>query len=73
MDELTMQEIIKTSYSGSLSEMSTYISLAVQTVGIIIGGIVLWRMSTVMHKKKLAQRQRNDFFETPYSKGWKRK
>ena len=39
----------------------------------LIGGIVLWRMSNVIHKKKLAQRSRNEFFDTAYSKGWKRK
>lgn len=72
MDE-TVQTIIKAKYSGALSEMSTYINLAIQAAGVIIGGIVLWRMSAVMHKKKQAQRARNSYFETPYSKGWKRK
>lgn len=73
MDELSIETLIKAKYSGSLSEMSTYINLAIQAVAVLVGGIVLWRMSAMLHKRKLAQRSRNDFFETPYSKGWKRK
>ena len=71
MDELTIQQLIKAQFSGAVSDTSSYVNLAVQTV--LIGGIVLWRISVVMHKKKLAQRSRNQFFDTPYSKGWKRK
>tara|TARA_R110002072_G_scaffold291008_1_gene458890 strand:+ start:3916 stop:4140 length:225 start_codon:yes stop_codon:yes gene_type:complete len=73
MDELTIQQLIKAQFSGAVSDTSSYVNLAVQTVAVLIGGIVLWRISVVMHKKKLAQRSRNQFFDTPYSKGWKRK
>ena len=73
MDELTIQTLIKANYSGGLSEMSSYLSLALQATAVIIGGIVLWRASAVLHKRKLAERSRKSFFETPYSKGWKRK
>jgi len=73
MDELTIQTLLKAKYSGSLSEISSYTSLAIQAVSVIIGGIILWRASTVLHKRKLAERSRKQYFETSYSKGWKRK
>ena len=73
MDELTIQTLIKAKYSGSLSEISTYINLSIQAVAVLIGGIMLWRISVALHKKKSAKRMRNSYFDTPYSKGWKRK
>ena len=73
MDELTIQTLIKANYSGGLSEMSSYTSLAIQAVSVLIGGIILWRASAILHKRKLAERSRKHYFETSYSKGWKRK
>lgn len=73
MNELTIQTLIKAKYAGALSEISSYSSLAIQASAVIIGGIILWRASTVLHKKKLAERSRKQYFETSYSKGWKRK
>jgi len=73
MDDLTIQQLIRAQFSGAVSDTSSYVNLAIQAVAVMIGGIVLWRISVVMHKKKLAQRSKNQFFETPYSKGWKRK
>lgn len=63
--------LIKAKYSGAVTEMGTYLNLATLAVAVMIGGIVLWRSSTVLHKRKLAERANNKFFETPYSKGWK--
>lgn len=68
-----MQELIRANYSGGLSQMSAYISIAIQAVAVIIGGIVIWRASVSIQKKKQKQRSRNSYFETAYSKGWKRK
>ena len=73
MDELTIQELIRVRYSGGMSEVSTYVNLAIQAIAVLIGGIVLWRVSVVLHKKKVQERSRKQFFETKYSKGWKRK
>lgn len=73
MNELTLETLFRAKYAGSIGEMSSYVSLAVQTVAVMIGGIVLWRASVVLHKKKKSQRSRNAYFDTPYSKGWKRK
>ena len=73
MDELTIQTLIKAKYSGSISDVSGYGTIAIQAVAVLIGGIILWRLSSSLHKKKIAERSRNSYFETPYSKGWKRK
>ena len=73
MDELTIQTLIKAKYAGSLSDMQIYVNLAIQAAGVLFGGIVLWRISTVMHKRKIKSRNRKQFFDTPYAKGWKRK
>lgn len=71
MEEI--QLLIKAKYSGSISEMSTYLNLAVQASAVVIGGIILWKASAILHKRKMSERASNKFFETPYSKGWKRK
>ncbi|MDG1147410.1 MAG: hypothetical protein P8N52_03795 [Crocinitomicaceae bacterium] len=73
MDELILQTLIKANYAGSLTETSVYVSLVIQATAVIIGGIILWRGSVALQKKKMAQRSRNTYFETPYAKGWKRK
>ena len=73
MDELTIDILIKAKYSGSLDEMSQYLNLAIQAGAVLVGGIVLWRMSAIIHRRKKAERERNKFFQTPYSEGWKRK
>jgi len=73
MDELTIQELIKAKFSGGMTDVSSYVNLSVQTLAVMIGGIALWRISVVLQKRKLAQRSRNDFFDTPYSRGWRRK
>lgn len=73
MNELTIQTLVRANYAGSLSQMSSYTSLAIQAVAVLIGGIIIWRASNVLHKRKLAERSRKQYFETSYSKGWKRK
>lgn len=72
MDE-GYQEMILLHYSGAMTEVKAYSGLAIQTVAILVGGFLLWRLSNYMHNRKKKQRKRNDYFETPYAKGWKRK
>jgi len=67
------QNIIQVQFSGAASEVDAYSGLAIQTIAILVGGIILWRISNYMHKRKQKQRKRNDYFETPYARGWKRK
>ena len=73
MDELTIQQLIKAKFSGELSNSATYINLTIQAVAVLIGGLVLWRVSNALHKKKLKDRQRNAYFESPYSKQWRKR
>lgn len=73
MSEMTVEQLVRIKYSGSLSEMDVYFDLTVHTAIVLIAGIVLWRASVILHKKKKAQRVQNSFFDTPYSKGWSRK
>jgi hypothetical protein len=72
-EEAAIQLLIKAKYSGAMPETSTYLNLVMQASGVLIGGLVLWRMSNRYHKKKMAARTRNPYFETNYSRNWKRK
>ena len=73
MDELTIQTLIKVKYSGALDQSSVYINLVIQAVAVLVGGIVIWRASNAYHRKKQRERRSNNYFETPYSRQWKRK
>ncbi len=73
MDELIIQELIKVKFSGGVNDISLYVNLVIQTIAVLVGGIILWRVSVVIHKKKLKERKRNTFFDTPYSKSWRKK
>jgi len=72
MDELTIQQLIKARFSGELSESATYMNLTIQAIAVIVGGIIIWRVSNMIHRKKQKDRQRNNYFETPYSQ-WRKK
>jgi len=72
-DDQAVQLLIKAKYAGSMVDTSTYTNMAIQAGAVLIGGIIIWRMSARFHKKKVAQRQRNSYFETTYSRNWKRK
>jgi len=73
VDELTIQQLIKAKFSGELSNSATYINLTIQALAVLIGGFVLWRVSNAIHKKKQKERQRNAYFESPYSKQWRKR
>lgn len=71
--EITIETLIKARYSGGLEEISQYMNLTIQTVAVLVAGIIIWRISAIAHRRKKAQRERNSYFSTPYSEGWKRK
>jgi hypothetical protein len=73
MDELTIQTLIRAKYAGVLNESSIYVNLAIQAVAVLIGGLVIWRAMTSYHRKKQQQRKKTVFFETPYSRQWRKK
>lgn len=72
-DEAAVQLLIKAKFAGAMTDTSTYMNMVMQAVAVLIGGIVIWRMSARYHKKKVAERGRNNYFETTYSRNWKRK
>ncbi len=73
-DEAAVQLLIKAKYAGAMADTSTYLNLVMQAGAVLIGGIVLWRMSATIHKKKMAQRAgRANYFETTYSRYWRKK
>jgi len=69
---MTVQELIQLRFSGDLDQSITYVNLTMQAVGVLIGGIVIWRASLAFQRKKMKERRRNPFFETTYSKHWKK-
>jgi hypothetical protein len=72
MKELTIQQLIKTSFSGEIDQSYVYLNLMAQAGGVLIAGIVMWRLSAYFHKKKIAQRQNGQRFETRFSREWKK-
>ena len=58
--------------SGRASEAHLMVKLMTQVFGILIVGIVLWRISSVFSKKKKSRRQ-NMFSDSSYQAHWKRK
>ena len=73
MEELGIDILIRAKYSGAMYQTSRYVNIAIQASAVIFGGIILWRMSSILHKRKLEKRKRNPYFDTPYSKEWKNK
>jgi len=69
---MDIEILIRAKFSGELSEASTYINLTLQAVAVMIGGILLWRLSNAYHAKKLKERSQRQFFESRYSKGWRK-
>ena len=69
---MTKQEMIKIKYSGELSTMTDYINISVQTIGILIAGIIIWRLIVRYQNKKLGTRYKSDYFNSSYSKHWRK-
>lgn len=70
---MDIQTLIHVKFSGALSETPIYVNLTIQAISVMIGGILMWRASNAYHAKKQKQRANRQFFETKYSKSWKRK
>jgi hypothetical protein len=73
MEELTIQTLIKAKYSGTLDQSATYINLVLQTVAVLVGGLVIWRAMNSYHRKKQQDRRKTNYFETQYSRQWRKK
>jgi len=69
---MTEQEMIQLKYSGELSTMTDYINVSVQAIGILIAGIIIWRLIIRYQNKKLNTSFKSDYFESSYSKHWRK-
>ena len=63
--------LIKAKYSGTPDQTGQYVNIGIQTVSILIGGLVLWRASNYFFNKKQKDRAKKSAFETRYSQKWK--
>jgi hypothetical protein len=66
------QKLILSKYSGELDQTFVYVNIATQAIAVLIGGLVLWRLSLMYQRKKIQERQRNNYFTSSYSKHWKK-
>jgi hypothetical protein len=64
---MNIETLIKAQYSGQLDASFQYTNIGVQTISILIGGIVLWRVSNMLHQRKLKQRAEKSPFKTRFS------
>lgn len=69
---MTIQELIQTRFSGELNNENIYIELMVQVIAVLVVGLILWRLMVAFHRKKNASRKRKTYFDTEYSKKWRR-
>lgn len=68
---MDIQTLIKHRFSGELNNESEYIELLVNVFGVLVLGLVMWRLMVLFHKKKNAKRKRSNYFESSFSKKWK--
>ena len=69
---MTAQEMIQSKYSGELSSMMDIVNVMVQVFGILIAGIIVWRIFVGYQSKKQNERFKSDYFESSYSKHWRK-
>ncbi|RFC54236.1 hypothetical protein [Brumimicrobium aurantiacum] len=70
---MNIQELIQRRFTGELNNEAEYIELLVQVFAVLIIGLVLWRIMAVFHKKKKAKRKPSVYFDSTFSKSWKKK
>tara|TARA_B100000508_G_scaffold141097_1_gene147089 strand:+ start:201170 stop:201379 length:210 start_codon:yes stop_codon:yes gene_type:complete len=68
---MKVQELIQNRFSGELNNEAEYIELLVQVFGVLVLGLVLWRMMVIFHKKKKAKRKRSSYFDTEFRRNWR--
>ena len=68
---MSVQELIKTRFTGELNNEAEYIELLVQVFAVLVLGLVLWRLMVLFHKKKNAKRKKSTYFDSDFSKKWK--
>jgi hypothetical protein len=68
---MDIQTLIKAKYVGELDSSMAYSTMGFQTIAVLIGGIILWRVSNMVHQRKLKQRAQKAHFKTRFSEHWK--
>jgi hypothetical protein len=53
---MTPQELIQVKYTGSISVLRDYVNISAQTIGILIVGILFWRI-LISYQNKKKQKQ----------------
>lgn len=69
---MTAQEMIQVKYSGQLSTITDYVNIAAQAIGILIAGIIIWRLIIRYQNKKHKGRYKSNYFESSYAKHWRK-
>ena len=69
---MTIQELIHLKYTGELNQTISYVNVTIQAVSVLIGGLLIWRFVSSWQRKKKLERRRNPFFESAYSKHWRK-
>ena len=69
---MNVQDLIQRRFSGELNNEAEYIELIVQVFAVLILGLVLWRMMIIFHKKKKAKRKPSVYFDSTFSRNWKK-
>jgi len=69
---MTAQEMIQIKYSGQISAINDYINISVQAIGILIAGIIIWRLIVRYQNKKLQDRSRSNYFKSSFSRHWRK-
>jgi hypothetical protein len=68
---MNVQTLIQAKYAGELDSSMVYSNLGIQTIAVLIAGIVFWRVSNLIHQRKLNQRAQQPHFKTRFSEHWK--
>jgi hypothetical protein len=66
------QELIQVKYSGSISVLRDYLNISALTIAILIVGILFWRILIAYQNKKNKYRFKSTYFESSYSKHWRK-
>lgn len=66
------QKLIQRRFTGSLNNEAEYIELLVQVFGVLVLGLVLWRMMVLFHKRKNAKRKKSNYFDSEFNQNWRK-
>jgi hypothetical protein len=69
---MSIQDLIQQRFTGTINNEAEYIELLVQVFAVLVLGLVLWRLMVLFHKRKNAQRKRSSYFDSEFSRKWRR-